>query len=48
MLSLKEIDKLTPDAVKEYLKQIVEHLDELDGDDTFGTEGWRYSFGFED
>lgn len=35
------VDKLTETAAKEYLKELIEALDEEEQDDTFGTEGWR-------
>ena len=47
-MQVENIDKLSEEGAKELLKQIIEHLDELDGDDYFGTEGWRHSFGIED
>lgn len=47
-MKLKDVDKLSEKDAKELLKQIIKHLDELDYDDTFGTEGWRHSFGLED
>jgi hypothetical protein len=32
----------------EELERLIRELDELDGEDFFGTEGWRYYLGFED
>lgn len=29
-------------AIKDYLKELIEKLDELDEEDFFGTEGWRH------
>jgi hypothetical protein len=42
------ISKLTNQAVREMLQTIVDKLDELDGEDYFGTEGWKHFFGLED
>jgi hypothetical protein len=44
----RDINKLTGNQAKNELARIVEKLDELDGDDYFGTEGWRHYMGFED
>lgn len=41
-MKIKDIDKLTNEAVREYLKELMEKLDDLDEDDFFGTEGWRH------
>jgi len=41
------IEKMTEEQAKEILKEIIEKLDELDGDDFFGTEGWKHFLGFE-
>lgn len=37
-----QIDKMKAEAVKDYLKELIKKLDELDCEDFFGTEGWRY------
>ena len=42
------INKMTEAQAKEWLKNIVDKLDELDGDDYFGSEGWKHFMGFED
>ncbi len=42
------INKMTEAQAKELLKKIVDKLDELDGEDFFGTEGWKHYFGMED
>lgn len=47
MLEISEVDKYTEKAAKDYLKQLIERLDELDQDDYFGTEGWRHTLNFE-
>lgn len=42
------VGKATPKeimSVFEHLDLIENKLDDLDADDTFGTEGWRVSFG---
>jgi hypothetical protein len=36
-----QVDKMKEEAVREYLKELIEKLDELDCDDFFGSEGWR-------
>ena len=36
-----------PEAAKDVLRQLVPMLDELSGDDFFGTEGWEHAFGIE-
>lgn len=36
------VDKLKEEAAREYLKKLIHRLDELDGEDFFGTEGWRH------
>ena len=38
----------SPDVVEFILTALVDALDETDGDDAFGTEGWKQFFGFED
>lgn len=39
------VDDLTEEAAKELLKKIVNKLDDLDGDDFFGSEGWKHFMG---
>jgi hypothetical protein len=41
-MKLSQVDKMKYDAVCEYLKELIAKLDELDGEDFFGTEGWRH------
>lgn len=36
------------DQTREVLQAVVDRLDDLDGDDAFGTEGWRHTFDMED
>ena len=36
------VDKMTDEAVREFLKDLIEALDELDNKNFFGTEGWRH------
>lgn len=43
-----DVDKMSEDQAKDYLKKIIEALDDLDGEDFFGTEGWKHFMGFED
>ena len=48
-MKASEVDLMTEEAAKEYLKRLIGELDELDCDDFFGTEGWRHFIqGFED
>lgn len=39
------VEELTEKQAKEKLKELIEFLDEMDQEDCFGTEGWRYQFG---
>jgi hypothetical protein len=48
MINEKYIKKMKPEEQEKMLIEIVSHLNELDGDDTFGTEGWAYAWGFEE
>lgn len=41
----KAVDKMTEEAVRELLKELITRLNELDEDDSFGTEGWEHMFG---
>lgn len=41
------VEEMTEEQAKKYLQIIINNLDELDGDDFFGTEGWRHMFGLE-
>ena len=43
-----DINDMTEDQAKNTLASIIEQLDELDGQDFFGTEGWKHYMGFED
>lgn len=43
-----KISNLTEKAAKELLQKLIDKLDELDGEDYFGTEGWRHYLGLED
>lgn len=47
-LDKKGIDRLSESGAKELLFQIIEKLDDLDGEDFFGSEGWQHYFGLED
>lgn len=38
----QEVRLLSEAGAKEYLTRIIVALDELDGQDWFGTEGWRH------
>lgn len=42
-----DIEKMTEAQAKEMLKNLISVLDDADGDDFFGTEGWRHQFGLE-
>lgn len=41
-MKLNDVDKMKEKAVRDYLRTLIEKLDELDGDDFFGPEGWRH------
>ena len=43
-----DVEKMTEAQAKETLLEIIEALDNLDGDDFFGTEGWKHFMGFEE
>lgn len=43
-----KIEDLTEEQAKTLLTKIVKKLDGLDGDDFFGTEGWKHYLGIED
>lgn len=47
-MTVREVDLLSEEGAKQLLRDIISQLDELDGEDYFGTEGWRYSFNLED
>ena len=42
------VEDLTEEAVRKHLQNIINKLDELDCEDFFGTEGWKYMFGYKD
>lgn len=44
----REVDLLSEDGAKEYLKELLEKLDDLDEEDYFGAEGWRSYLNIED
>ncbi len=41
-MSVREVDLLSEEGAKDYLRDIIEKLDSLDDEDFFGTEGWRH------
>jgi len=43
-----DVEKMTESQVRETLQEIIKELDTLDGEDFFGTEGWKHFMGFED
>jgi hypothetical protein len=45
---MMNIDDMTKKQLKEYLERIIGALDELDGEDYFGTEGWKHYLGIEE
>lgn len=47
-MTVREVELLSEDGAKDLLIQIIEHLDLLDEEDFFGTEGWRHSFDIEE
>lgn len=36
-----QVSKMTEEQAKEKLQEIIDKLDELSGEDYFGTEGWK-------
>lgn len=47
-MNVREVDLMSEEGAKEYLRELIEKLDELDEVDYFGTEGWRHRFDLED
>jgi hypothetical protein len=46
--AISESDDATLENVAgDLLSVLMEAMDEQDGDDAYGTEGWRHHFGFE-
>lgn len=41
-MKTNDIEKMKPEAIAEYLKELMKKLDDLDMDDFFGSEGWRH------
>ena len=41
-------NRMTKEGLIEVLTKLVKKLDELDGEDFFGTEGWRHFLELED
>lgn len=41
-ITAEGVSKLTPKAKTALLKKLIKKMDELDGEDFFGTEGWRH------
>lgn len=41
-MKVEQVDKMKAKAVREYLKKLIEALDECDQEDMLGTEGWRH------
>jgi hypothetical protein len=39
---------LSDEQVEELLVALADELDQQDGEDGFGTEGWKHTFGLED
>lgn len=44
----REVDMLSEEGAKEYLRELISKLDNLDEEDFFGTQGWRHYFQLED
>ena len=45
---LADLDNIDEQSQQDILEAISMTLDDLDCDDTFGTEGWEHRYGFED
>lgn len=41
-MKASQVDKMNEAAVREYLKRLIEVLDEADCDDMLGPDGWRH------
>ena len=48
LLSLMEDEELDIDARRYILEALILTMNDLDGDDVFGTEGWKHRYGFAD
>jgi len=40
------VSELTEEQAKKKLQELIAKLDELDGDDYFGSEGWKHFLGW--
>jgi hypothetical protein len=47
-MSAREVELLSEDGAKDYLRELINKLDSLDEEDFFGTEGWRHYLGLEE
>lgn len=47
-MSDREVELLSEDGAKDYLRNLIQELDKLDEEDYFGTEGWRHYMRLED
>lgn len=45
---LLEFAKNNPDSLALVLEDFIMWLDDMDGNDAWGTEGWKHTFGIED
>ena len=43
----EDVDDFTEEQAKTLLKDLLEKLDDMDGDDAISPEGWRNYFGYE-
>ena len=42
------VGDITPEAQRDLLESFIDVLDDLDGDDTFGEDGWKSGLNLED
>jgi hypothetical protein len=44
----REVELLSEDGAKDYLRQLLDALDDLDDEDYFGAKGWRHFLDIEE
>lgn len=47
-MNSREVDLLSEEGAKKALRELIIWLDELDNEDTLGTEGWRHVIGWDE
>lgn len=41
-MKASQVDKMKEAELRKFLKELIKKMDELDNEDFFGTQGWRY------